>query len=216
MSCGLIVDSPLSVAPIGGVKTQPQRAVGVESGMGMLECLLALLIFSTGMMGVMSAQWVAKKAVHEASQRSTATVLGADIVERMRANRGQLEAYRAIALGDTAQLLPRPDANCNIATCTALQLARFDLWQWESNLLGLSERGGSGSSGGLVSPLACISSDGGEVSVTISWLVSTVAQQPTPLTCSAEDIGAGATPSESNGDTLHRRQLIISTFIGEV
>lgn len=216
MSCGLIVDSPLSVSPRGGVKTQPQRAVGVESGMGMLECLLALLIFSTGMMGVMSAQWVAKKAVHEASQRSTATALGRDIVERMRANRGQLEAYRAIALGDTARLLPRPDANCNVAMCTALQLARFDLWQWESNLLGLSERGSSGSLGGLVSPLACISSDSGEVAVTISWLVSTVARQPILSLCGTDDVELGATERDASGGTLQRRQLIISTFIGKV
>ena len=185
-----------------------------ERGMGMLEYLLALLIFSTGMMGLMSAQLVAKKVVYEASQRSTATALGRDIVERMRINSGQLEAYRAMAVGDTTQLLPLPDADCNISTCTAPQLAAFDLWQWESNLLGRSERRSSASSGGLVSPRACISSDGGEVSVTISWLVSSVVQQPTPSTCGAEDIGAGATPSESNDDTLQRRQLMISTYIG--
>ena len=185
-----------------------------ERGMGMLEYLLALLIFSTGMMGLMSAQLVAKKVVYEASQRSTATALGRDIVERMRINSGQLEAYRAMAVGDTTQLFPLPDPDCNISTCTAPQLAAFDLWQWESNLLGRSERRSSASSGGLVSPRACISSDGGEVSVTISWLVSSVVQQLTPSTCSAEDIGAGVTPSESNDDTLQRRQLMISTYIG--
>ncbi len=185
-----------------------------ERGMGMLEYLLALLIFSTGMMGLMSAQLVAKKVVHEASQRSTATALGRDIVERMRTNSGQLEAYRALAIGDTTQLLPLPNANCDISTCTALQLAAFDLWQWESNLLGLSGQRNDASSGGLVSPRACISTDGGEVAVTISWLVSSVVQQPIPSTCGAEDIGAGATPSESNDNTLQRRQLMISTYIG--
>ena len=66
-----MVDSPLYASPIGRGKAQASKAVCVESGMGMLEYLLALLIFSTGMMGLMSAQLVAKKVVHEASQRST-------------------------------------------------------------------------------------------------------------------------------------------------
>jgi type IV pilus assembly protein PilV len=212
MPCCLMGDSPLYASPIDCAKAQAKYGVSVESGMGMLEYLLALLIFSTGMMGLMSAQLVAKKVAYEASQRSTATALGRDIVERMRTNSGQLEAYRAMAVGDTTQLLPLPDADCNISTCSALQLAIFDLWQWESNLLGISGQRNGGSSGGLVSPRACISSDGGEVSVTISWLVSSVVQQPIPSTCSAE--GAGATPSESNDDTLQRRQLMISTYIG--
>ena len=214
MSCCLMGDSPLHESPIGRAKAQAKYPVFVESGMGMLEYLLALLVFSTGMMGLMSAQLVAKKVVHEASQRSTATALGRDIVERMRTNSGQLEAYRALAIGDTTQLLPLPDASCDISTCTVLQMAAFDLWQWESNLLGLSGQRNGASSGGLVSPRACISTDGGEVAVTISWLVSSFVQQPTPSTCGTDDIGSEATPSESNGDTLQRRQLMISTYIG--
>ena len=214
MPCCLMGDNPLYDSPIGRAKAQAKYGVFVERGMGMLEYLLALLIFSTGMMGLMSAQLVAKKVVHEASQRSTATALGRDIVERMRTNSGQLEAYRALAIGDTTQLLPLPNANCDISTCTALQLAAFDLWQWESNLLGLSGQRNGASSGGLVSPRACISTDGGEVAVTISWLVSSVVHQPTPLTCGADDIGSEATPNGSNDDTLQRRQLMISTYIG--
>ncbi len=188
MSCCLICNSPLYVSPIGHVKAQAKCAVSAERGLGMLEYLLALLIFSTGMMGLMSAQLVAKKVGYEASQRSTATALGRDIVERMRTNSGQLEAYRALAIGDTTQLLPLPNANCDISTCTALQLAAFDLWQWESNLLGLSGQRNGASSGGLVSPRACISTDGGEVAVAISWLVSSVVHQPTPLTGGADDL----------------------------
>ena len=63
MSCCLMGDSPLHESPIGRAKAQAKYAVSVESGMGMLEYLLALLVFSTGMMGLMSAQLVAKKVV---------------------------------------------------------------------------------------------------------------------------------------------------------
>ena len=214
MSCCLIGDSPLHESPIGRAKPQAKYAVSGERGMGMLEYLLALLIFSTGMMGLMSAQLVAKKVLYEASQRSTATALGRDIIERMRTNSGQLEAYRALAIGETRKLLPLPEADCDISTCTARQLAAFDLWQWESNLLGHLERRSSASSGGLVSPRACISSDGGEVSVTISWLVPSVVQQPTSSTCGADDIESEVTQYEAHDYTLQRRQLMISTYIG--
>jgi type IV pilus assembly protein PilV len=214
MPCCVICSRPLSVLPIDRTKAQTKYAVSGERGMGMLECLLALLIFSTGMMGLMSAQLMAKKVSYEASQRSTATALGRDIVERMRTNSGQLEAYRARVIGDTRRLLPQPEADCDISTCTAPQLAAFDLWQWESNLLGRSGRRSSVSSGGLLSPRACISSDGGEVAVTISWLVSSVVQQSTPSTCGAENIESEVTQNEAHDYTLQRRQLMISTYIG--
>jgi len=214
MPCCVICSRPLSVLPIDRTKAQTKYAVSGERGMGMLEYLLALLIFSTGMMGLMSAQLVAKKVSYEASQRSTATALGRDIVERMRTNSGQLEAYRARVIGDTRRLLPQPEADCDISTCTAPQLAAFDLWQWESNLLGRSGRRSSVSSGGLLSPRACISSDGGEVAVTISWLVSSVVQQSTPSTCGAENIESEVTQNEAHDYTLQRRQLMISTYIG--
>ena len=214
MSYCLIFGSPLYVSPIGAGNAQARKAVGVEKGMGMLEYLLALLIFSTGMMGLMSAQLVAKKVGHAASQRSIATAQGRDIVERMRTNAGQLEAYRTLELGDTAQLRPRPAANCNIVTCTTLQLAIFDLWQWESNLLGLARERNGVSSAGLVSPRACISVDGDEVAVTITWLVSSVLLAATPSACTTYDIGSDTLRSESNDHTLQRQQLMISTHVG--
>ena len=214
MSYCLIFGSPLYVSPIGAGNAQARKAVGVEKGMGMLEYLLALLIFSTGMMGLMSAQLMAKKVGHEASQRSIATAQGRDIVERMRANAGQLEAYRTQALGDTAQLRPRPAADCNIVTCTTLQLAIFDLWQWESNLLGLAGDRNGVSSAGLVSPQACISVDGGAVAVTITWLASSVVRPATPSVCTIYGIGSDTPRNESNDYTLQRQQLMISTYVG--
>ena len=56
---------------VSGYAAQAQR------GVGMLEFLLALLIFCVGMMGLMSAQLAGKRAGFEASHRSTATALAA-------------------------------------------------------------------------------------------------------------------------------------------
>ncbi|MDG2046888.1 MAG: type IV pilus modification protein PilV [Halioglobus sp.] len=195
-------------------RAQLKYAVSVERGMGMLEYLLALLIFSTGVMGLMSVQLTAKKIVSEASQRSTATALGRDIVERMRANPEQHEAYRAVEIGDTTQLLPLPDVDCNVSICTAPQIATFDLWQWESRLLGRAVVGSSANSGGLISPRACISNNDGAVAVTISWGVSTVVQQSMLMVCGTEGFRANMIQHTALDYSVRRRRLFLSTYIG--
>lgn len=171
------------------------------SGVGMLEFLVALLIFSVGMMGLLSAQLVGKKANFEASQRSVATTLVRDILERMRANPGEIAGYQVTGVGDKANRLPRPAADCDIAVCTAQELARFDIWQWESLLLGYSEQDSAGYAGGLLTPRACISSNGGAVDVTISWR-GVMSVEPAVQ----KDCGTGISMPEL-------RQLTVSTFM---
>jgi type IV pilus assembly protein PilV len=183
-----------------------------HAGVGMLEFLVALMIFSMGMMGLLSAQLVGKKANFEASQRSVATALARDVLERMRANPGQIPAYQVAGAGDAGNRLPRPDADCDITVCTAQELAAFDLWQWESLLVGDSEQDSVGSVGGLLTPHACIASDGGEVDVTISWRgVMTVG--PAVTNDCKGDVDIESRPEDTPGDTSQRHQVTVSTFI---
>jgi type IV pilus assembly protein PilV len=180
----------------------------------MLEFLVALLVFSVGMIGLMSAQLTGKKTSYDASQRSTATALVRDIVERMRANPGQTMAYRVVGAGDATSRLPTPDADCDTTDCSAEQLAAFDLWQWESLLVGESEQDAVGNAGGLVAPRACIHSADGEVDVVIRWYgvmraVTTVAPHA-PAEC---DEGIEDVPMGAPGEERQRHQLIVSTFI---
>jgi type IV pilus assembly protein PilV len=179
----------------------------------MLEFLLALLIFSVGMLGLMSAQLAGKRAVFEAGQRSTATALARDILERIRANPGQLDAYElAVAAGDESARLPSPGADCDAVPCTAEQLAAFDVWQWESLLLGESEQVGGDSTGGLVSPRGCIRRDGAEVTVTISWLASAPDGSAVASGCDTEGSGP-ASPVDAGIEATRRHHLAIATFI---
>jgi type IV pilus assembly protein PilV len=178
----------------------------------MLEFLLALLIFSVGMLGLMSAQLAGKRAVFEAEQRSTATALARDILERIRANPGQLDAYQVEVGGDEPARLPSPGADCGAASCTAQQLAAFDVWQWESQLRGESEQLGGRSAGGLVSPSACIRQDGGEVTVTISWLASAPSLSAASPGCDAEDTGH-TSPEDAGIEVTRRHHLALATFI---
>jgi type IV pilus assembly protein PilV len=188
--------------------------VSMHAGVGMLEFLVALLIFSVGMLGLMSAQLTGKKASFDASQRSTATALVRDIVERMRANPGQTMAYQIVSAGDEGNRLPRPEVDCGIADCSTEQLAAYDLWQWESLLVGESEQDAVGNAGGLVAPRACIRSAGDAVDVVISWhgvLRTIMTVEPSVPAACDEDVGE--VPSPAPGDGPQRHQLTVSTFI---
>lgn len=183
----------------------------------MFEFLIALLIFSMGMLGLLSAQLAGKKAGYDASQRSVATTLARDILERMRANPGQINFYEVTNAGNENRRLPQPGADCDVSLCSATQLAAFDLWQWESLLVGESEEFSGGYAGGLLSPRACISSDEGVVAVAISWLgaikTGHAAGNAQAVVCGDDGI-----EHDSGGETIstrQRHQLTISTYIGE-
>jgi type IV pilus assembly protein PilV len=182
-----------------------------DRGVGMLEYLVALLIFSVGMMGLMSAQLAGKRAGFEATQRSIATALARDILERIRANPGQLDAYLVAGVGDQSGRLPPPALDCVAALCTAAQMAAFDVWQWESQLLGEPEQLGGDNAGGLVSPRGCVRREGGAVSVTISWRGASPHGPAAETTC-GESAGPGV-PGDAGIATERRHQLAIATFV---
>jgi len=185
-----------------------------QKGLGLLEVLIALLIFTTGMMGLLSTQLAGKKAGYEATQRSIATALARDILERIQANPGQITAYVVNNAGDQENPLSIPATNCELSECTPVQLAAFDLWQWESLVLGVSEKQGMSNVGGLVSPRACIFRQDGAVSVAISWLGATSARDPVESACGSDITGLYDAPDEATGNNLRRRQMIMSTYVG--
>ena len=57
-----------------------------QKGMTFIEVLVALLILVTGILGAVAMQATAKKGSFDAMQRSVASALAQDILERMRSN----------------------------------------------------------------------------------------------------------------------------------
>lgn len=192
----------------------PALAGSFQGGVGMLEFMLALMIFSTGVMGLLSVQLAGMKASHEAGQRSVATALARDILERIQANPFNAPAYAVQALGAAARPLSAPGADCDTVGCSPAQLAAFDLWQWESLLLGAAARHHGSGAGGLRRPLACITHQVGVVDVVISWQGGSSAMPSSASSCSI----AGPGPHEGAGDMEHednlvRHQLRLSTYV---
>lgn len=182
-----------------------------QSGFTLIEVLIAVVIFSVGLLSVASLQIVARKANYEAVQRTTASHLAQAMLERMRANRPALATYSS---GGERQLgggtIAAPANTCrNRATpCVAANLALADLWDWEQLLDGAFEVAGGASVGGLVSPRACIRGNGGTgaYTVAIAWRASTESE-----VAPADACGAGLAVYGASDE--FRRVVAVQTFV---
>ncbi len=82
----------------------PVKGIGalVQRGMTLIEVLVALVLISVGMLGIAALQMSSLKANKESYGRTQASVLAADILDRMRANqRGFLLNEYVVALNGT-------------------------------------------------------------------------------------------------------------------
>ncbi len=179
-----------------------------QSGVGMIEILVAVLVFAVGMMGMTAMQLAAKRSSYEATQRSIATSLARDIIERMRANRGSLISYVVDDLGGTPVVAA---VNCNTTICSPAELAARDLFEWNELLQGATERitlaGVTSNSGGLVDARACITHANGNVSIAIAWRGVNEMTNPGDSAC-GEASGLYGTGN------ANRRLLVVSSYIG--
>ena len=143
-----------------------------QHGAGLIEVAVATLVLSIGVLGLVGLQLAAGRAGHEGLQRTVAAQLASDLIERMRANAGALQAYASSGLGaGSGTALPRPAALCRLTRCTPLQLALADLYQWQQALNGANSSTPAGESvGGLVRPVGCVEiQPGAMVTVAIAW-----------------------------------------------
>jgi type IV pilus assembly protein PilV len=207
---------------------QPHRR---QLGFSMVEVLVSVFIVAIGLLGIAGLQFMSKRSNFEAVQRTTATLLASDIVERMRANPTQLIEYGGSAgapipsLGGPTPTRTAPGADCSVDPCTAFELSQHDLWQWETALNGMSDGGGAG---GLTAPTACLSTDvaagvsdrSGNYTVAIAWRGSTQLANPVAPDAAAPDAdaftcgeGSGKYNGEDGSIDTHRRVLVVTTYV---
>ena len=180
---------------------------GAEQGLGLIEVLVSLLVFSIGILGVASTQLDAKRASHEATQRTLATSLGRDIIERMRSNPQALSSYAVTELGGS---IVDKGTDCSVSSCSPTLLAKRDLYEWNELLQGASQRftaqGSTSYAGGLADARACIAVASGKISVALAWRGFSSMQNPSGSNCGQ---GTGLYgPSHEK-----RRLLLLSTYV---
>ncbi len=199
-----------------GRRPAGQAGSSDQRGFTLLEMMIALLIFSVGLLTIAGLQAVAKRANYESIQRTTASHLAFDMLERMRANSNAAELYPGAAgeriLGNGSRgAEPAPDCDSPADGCASADLAIHDLWEWERRLDGATETSGGVNTGGLVSPTACVrgpvGGGAGIYTVAIAW------RGVSELTDPGADVCGNASGLYGANNEL-RRVLVVQTFIG--
>lgn len=201
-----------------------------ETGFSLIEVMVALMILLIGLLGVVGLQASAKRANFEAMQRSTATTIAQELIERIRANRTQLETYtkgtagnKIVPLGLNAATCAAP-SGCDSSADAGASIAAMDLYEVQLSLQGITEQIGANCekdpldcAGGLVSPIVCLFSTPlnagsqipAEVRVSVAWRGMTKLSDPT-----LDDCGQGdANYDDKTGDGAYRRVLQLISYI---
>lgn len=189
-----------------------------QQGVTLIEALVTFFILSVGLLGVVSLLVLSKSSQHQAVQRSRAVLVASDILERIRANPAGFDDYVARDLSDPlggGSIEDSPAQNCLNSTCTATQLAAFDLWQIERQLDGASvtvdDDGVEVNAGGLKAARACI------LEAAAGTPAVTVILQWRGLTETSDAVAAGGAVcgGASASTDGYRRQLSVSSFMTE-
>ena len=136
-----------------------------QKGLTLIEVMIALAVFSFGLLGLAALMASGLKYNTSALHRSYATSQAYDMADRMRANSLGLKSEHYDNLGDSSDdpncVTFESDINCEINNCGPEDMAQYDARQWKNDNACLLPEGT-----GTVSPK---SSDPNIYTITIYW-----------------------------------------------
>lgn len=100
-----------------------------QRGFTLLEVLIAVVVFSIGLLGIAGLQVAGMRYTHGSQLRAVATMQAENMAERIRANRAGARDNHYNVTGDMPTAYP---ADCATEACTTAQLATFDLVTWNT------------------------------------------------------------------------------------
>ena len=182
-----------------------------QRGFSLIEMLVALVIFSVGLLAIAGLQTMSKQANFEALQRTMASQIAYGLLEDMRVNGDAINTYvGAGELGDGSRG-GEPAPNCSGGSiCSAAQKAAHDLWFWEQVLDGNQEMSGNAGAGGLVMPTLCI---GGPAAGGAGIYTVTIAWRGTASMTNANASACGSAGGDYGNGNEFRRILQVPTYI---
>ncbi|MDP4536851.1 hypothetical protein Q3O60_11670 [Alkalimonas collagenimarina] len=142
----------------------------LQQGISLLEVLIAVLLLKVSVLGALSGQLYARQLVVEATQRTQATAMATDWLNRMQAAGSPDVVFSA-----------QPGTDCFSGTpCAPVDAAIWLQQQWQSQWFNAPLS--------LASAGYCHTVSGGQLQVTIHWHRRQLLQQtaPTPLCDAAE------------------------------
>ena len=106
-----------------------------ERGFTLLEVMISLVVLAIGVMGIIGLQTSTYKQLQTSQNYSKAALLAGDMADRILANEDQaLAGAYTHDSSDASSTAPVP--NCSKEACDTAQLAAYDVWHWQTELLG--------------------------------------------------------------------------------
>lgn len=112
---------------------------GKHDGVGLIEVLISLLIIAIGVLGMVAIHNRSLQYNHSAYVYSQATLLAADMLDRIQANSLLAKTSSSYQVNATAyafsQCLAEEYPNrCERGSCTTTEMAVYDILQWKFQL----------------------------------------------------------------------------------
>ena len=139
-----------------------------RAGFTLLEVLVTVVILSLGMLGVAGVLLLVHKNNASSYMEQQAVQQAYDIIDRMRANRSA--ALQGLYDGATTPSTTpsTPANNCSSGACTPQQMAKYDLWQWQTDLANVLPAAASSISTATPAGVSSANQDV-QVTVTLHW-----------------------------------------------
>lgn len=103
-----------------------------SNGLTLIEALVAMVIISIGLLGMMQLQFLSIRHTSTSLQHSQAVWLGYDLADRIRVNGAAFGSYAGI---DTSTNQSSQD--CMASACTAEQMVSADAADWSTQVRSL-------------------------------------------------------------------------------
>ena len=101
-----------------------------SGGFTLVEILIAIVVFSIGLLGIAGLQVSGMRFTQGSQLRSVAAMQAGSMADRMRANR---VGFRTGAYNSGGTMPTSSTKDCAVVSCTPAETATFDLVNWNSS-----------------------------------------------------------------------------------
>lgn len=167
----------------------------LQQGSSLIEVLVTLVILMLGLLGLVGLMLQSQRSQMESYQRVQALVVLQDMVNRINANRKVAACYAFTTavngspyLGSGSALAPA----CALGTAEQNARAVQDMTEWNSLLLGSSEKSGASDVGAMLGARGCVSLVAGVYQVSVAWQGNGKTAAPPGVNCATDLYGDDA------------------------
>lgn len=113
-----------------------QNKLSTHKGFTLLEVMIAMVIFSIGLLGLASLQAISMQNEHASYSRSQAILLAYEMADRITVTPSGSVSY-VIAANTTTVAGYSGSAMCTANNCTTTDMVKYDLGLWKASIASL-------------------------------------------------------------------------------